>query len=136
MPVPKNLDYDFWLGPAPQAPFSQDRVHPQMSYERPGWLQIGQYCHGMITGWGSHMNDIAQWGNGSDDTGPVEIEAKAEFPDRGLFDVHKTFHSEALYANGVRLGLPPLDHDLPPGPHRHKAGPQAARGPPARALPR
>jgi len=103
MPIPKNLDYDSWLGPAPDAPFSQDRVHPQMSYERPGWLQIGQYCHGMITGWGSHMNDIAQWGNGSDDTGPVEIEAKAEFPDRGLFDVHTTFHAEALYANGVRL---------------------------------
>jgi len=112
MPVPKNLDYDSWLGPAPDAPFSQDRVHPQMSYERPGWLQIGQYCHGMITGWGSHMNDIAQWGNGSDDTGPVEIEAKAEFPDRGLFDVHTTFHSEALYANGVRLVIETGD---PPG---------------------
>jgi predicted dehydrogenase len=112
MPVPKNLDYDFWLGPAPQAPFSQDRVHPQMSYERPGWLQIGQYCHGMITGWGSHMNDIAQWGNGSDDTGPVEIEAKAEFPDRGLFDVHTTFYAEALYADGVRLIMETGD---PPG---------------------
>jgi predicted dehydrogenase len=112
MPIPKNLDYNFWLGPAPQAPFSQDRVHPQMSYERPGWLQIGQYCHGMITGWGSHMNDIAQWGNGSDDTGPVEIEAKAEFPDRGLFDVHTTFYAEALYADGVRLIMETGD---PPG---------------------
>jgi predicted dehydrogenase len=112
MPIPKNLDYDFWLGPALQAPFSQDRVHPQMSYERPGWLQIGQYCHGMITGWGSHMNDIAQWGNGSDDTGPVEIEVKAEFPDRGLFDVHTTFHAEALYADGVRLIMETGD---PPG---------------------
>jgi predicted dehydrogenase len=103
MPVPKNLDYDFWLGPAPQAPFSEDRVHPQRSYERPGWLQIEQYCRGMITGWGAHMNDIAQWGNGSDDTGPVEFEGKGDFPDRGLFDVHTTFHVEALYANGVRL---------------------------------
>jgi len=112
MPIPRNLDYDFWLGPAPQAPFSQDRVHPQMSYERPGWLQIGQYCHGMITGWGSHMTDIAQWGNGSDDTGPVEIEAKAEFPKRGLFDVHTTFHAEALYANGARLVMETGD---PPG---------------------
>jgi predicted dehydrogenase len=103
MPVPKNLDYDFWLGPAPLAPFSEDRVHPQRNYERPGWLQIEQYCRGMITGWGSHMNDIAQWGNGSDDTGPVEFEGKGDFPDRGLFDVHTTFHVEALYANGVRL---------------------------------
>ena len=103
MPIPKNLDYDFWLGPTPPAPFSQDRVHPQMNYERPGWLQIEGTCRGMITGWGSHMNDIAQWGNGSDDTGPVEFEAKAEFPDRGLFDVHTTFRCDALYADGVKL---------------------------------
>jgi len=103
MPVPKNLEYDFWLGPAPKAPFSEDRVHPQRNYSRPGWLQIEQYCRGMITGWGSHMNDIAQWGNDTDKTGPVEIEAEAEFPDRGLFDVHTTFRAEAVYANGVRL---------------------------------
>jgi hypothetical protein len=57
----------------------------------------------MIIGWGSHMNDIAQWGNGSDETGPVEIEAKGEFPDRGLFDVHTKFRAEARYANGVLL---------------------------------
>jgi len=103
MPVPKNLEYDFWLGPAPKAPFSEDRVHPQRNYSRSGWLQIEQYCRGMITGWGSHMNDIAQWGNDTDKTGPVEIEAEAEFPDRGLFDVHTTFRAEAVYANGVRL---------------------------------
>lgn len=103
MPVPVNLDYDFWLGPKPQAPFTEDRVHPQRSYSRPGWLQVEEYSRGMITGWGSHMNDIAQWGNGSDDTGPIEIEAKAEFPDRGLFDVHTTFRAEGMYANGVRL---------------------------------
>jgi len=103
MPVPVNLDYNFWLGPKPQAPFTEDRVHPQRSYSRPGWLQIKQYCLGMITGWGSHMNDIAQWGNNTDNTGPIEIEAKAEFPNRGLFDVHTTFRAEAIYANGVRL---------------------------------
>jgi predicted dehydrogenase len=103
VPVPKNLDYNFWLGPAPQAPFTEDRVHPQRNYSRPGWLQIERYCLGMITGWGSHMNDIAQWGNGTEDTGPVVIQAKATFPDRGLFDVHTTYRSEAKYANGVRL---------------------------------
>jgi myo-inositol 2-dehydrogenase/D-chiro-inositol 1-dehydrogenase len=103
MPVPVNLDYDLWLGPKPQASFTEDRVHPQRSYNRPGWLQVEEYSRGMITGWGSHMNDTAQWGNGTDDTGPVEIEAKAEFPDRGLFDVHTTFRAEGMYANGVRL---------------------------------
>lgn len=102
-PVPKSLDYDFWQGPAAPAPFCEDRVHPQTSYERPGWLQIEPYCLGMITGWGSHMMDIAQWGNGTEDTGPVSFEAQAEFPDRGLFDVHTTFRAEAHYANGVRM---------------------------------
>ena len=103
MPVPKNLDYDFWMGPSPEAPFTEDRVHPQRDYSRPGWLQIEGYCRGMITGWGSHMNDIAQWGNGTELSGPVEIKAEAKFPDRGLFDVHTTFKAEALYENGVRL---------------------------------
>ena len=103
MPVPENLDFDFWLGPAAEIPYTEDRVHPQISYERPGWLQIEQYCRGMITGWGSHMNDTAQWGNGTDDTGPIEIQSEADFPFRGLFDVHTIFRAEALYANGVRL---------------------------------
>lgn len=103
VPVPPNLNYDAWMGPTAEAPFAEDRVHPQTSYERPGWLQIERYCLGMVTGWGSHMMDIAQWGHGSDLSGPVSIEAKAEFPDRGLFDVHTKFQAEAVYADGVRL---------------------------------
>lgn len=102
-PIPRNLNYDMWLGPAVEAPFCEDRTHPQANFGRPGWLQIEGYCLGMITGWGSHMNDIAQWGNGTENSGVVEIEARAEFPDRGLFNVHKTYNSEALYGNGVKL---------------------------------
>ncbi len=103
MPVPTNLNYAMWLGPTSQMPYSQDRVHPQVGFERPGWLQIESYCRGMITGWGAHMFDTAQWGHGSDDTGPVEMLATGEFPDRGLFDVHTTFRAEGRYANGVKL---------------------------------
>ncbi|MBK8975831.1 MAG: Gfo/Idh/MocA family oxidoreductase [Planctomycetes bacterium] len=103
-PVPEQLDYDMWLGPTPVLPYAEHRVHPQQGYGRPGWLQIDRYCRGMITGWGSHMNDIAQWGHGSDrDSGIVSIRATAEFPDRGLFDVHTTFRAEARYADGVEL---------------------------------
>ena len=57
----------------------------------------------MIAGWGSHMFDAAQWGNGSDDTGPVEMKATGEFPDRGLFNVHTTFRATGRYADGVKL---------------------------------
>jgi predicted dehydrogenase len=103
MSVPENLNYDMWLGPTPVAEYTEDRVHPPEGFTRPGWLQIEPYCRGMITGWGSHMFDIAQWGHGSDETGPVEFEASGEFPDRGLFNVHTTFKAEARYADGVKL---------------------------------
>ncbi|MAG58000.1 MAG: oxidoreductase [Planctomycetes bacterium] len=103
-PVPKNLDYDLWLGPTGVKPYAAHRVHPQKGFGRPGWLQIEGYCRGMITGWGSHMNDIAQWGHGTDrDGGVTEISATAKFPDRGLFDVHTKFSSRARYADGVEL---------------------------------
>ena len=59
MRVPNNLDYERWLGPTPQAPYTENRVHSQHSDpkkrygDRPGWLRIESYCLGMITGWGS-----------------------------------------------------------------------------------
>jgi predicted dehydrogenase len=103
MPVPENLDYEMWLGPAPWAPYTERRVHPQNGYGRPGWLRIADYGAGMITGWGSHHNDIAQWGMGTERTGPVAIEAQGEFPVDGLWDVHGRFHIEYTYASGVKV---------------------------------
>jgi predicted dehydrogenase len=112
MEIPDSLNYDMWLGPTPKAPYTEDRVHPRDGFGRPGWLQIEQYCRGMITGWGAHMYDIAQWAMGEDqDSGPVQVQASAVFPDRGLFDVHTSFEARAEYANGVELvsgsGNPP-----------------------------
>jgi len=103
MPIPENLDYDMWLGPAPWAAYTEKRVHPQTGYGRPGWLRILDYGAGMITGWGSHHNDIAQWGMGTEYTGPVEVEAEAEFPKDGLWDVHGVFRIEYTYASGVKV---------------------------------
>jgi predicted dehydrogenase len=103
MPVPEWLDYDMWLGPAPWAPYTEKRVHPEKIDDRPGWLRISDYSAGMITGWGSHHNDIVQWGMGTEHTGPVEIEGRAEFPKDGLWDVHGRFHIEYTYANGVKV---------------------------------
>jgi len=103
MPVSDWLDYDMWLGPAPWAAYTEKRVHPQTGYGRPGWLRIQDYGAGMITGWGSHHNDIAQWGMGTEYTGPVEIEGQAEYPKDGLWDVHGDFRIEYTYANGVKV---------------------------------
>lgn len=103
MPVPDNLNYDMWLGQAPWAPYTEQRVHPQADYGRPGWLRIADYGAGMITGWGAHHNDVAQWGLGTEYTGPVEIEGQTEYPKDGLWDVHGPFRIEYTYANGVKV---------------------------------
>ena len=109
MPIPKNLNYDAWLGSTPNVPYTLDRVHPQTKpdgtadYNRPGWLRCEQFGAGMITGWGSHHFDIAHWGMDTEYTGPIEVSATTTFPapGSGLWDVHGPYHSELLYANGV-----------------------------------
>ena len=103
MPVPPNLNYDAWLGSTPVVPYTENRVHPQNGYGRPGWLRCEQFGAGMITGWGAHHIDTAHWGMDTEYTGPIEIWGTAEFPTRGLWDVHGAFKTEALYANGVRM---------------------------------
>jgi len=103
MPVPKNLNYDMWLGFINDAANTEKRVHPQVGYDRPGWLRCEQFGAGMITGWGAHHIDSAHWGMDTEYTGPVEIWGTAEFPARGLWDVHGPFKTEAMYANGVHM---------------------------------
>lgn len=103
MPVPTYFNYDMWLGSTPQVPYTEKRVHPQVGYERPGWLRCEQFGAGMITGWGAHHIDTAHWGMGAEHTGPIEIWGKAEFPKSGLWDVHGPFRTEARYADGVHM---------------------------------
>jgi len=104
MPVPKELDFDFWLGPAPKAQYTLNRVHtPNNLNARPGWMRIRDYCDGMICNWGTHLNDIAQWGNKTDDTGPVEVEATGSYHKDVLWNVLENFDAKFKYANGVEL---------------------------------
>jgi len=103
MPVPPNLNYDMWLGSTPVVYYTEKRVHPQTSYDRPGWLRCEQFGAGMITGWGSHHIDCAHWAMDAELTGPVEVWGTAEFPKSGLWDVHGPFKTEAVYASGVHM---------------------------------
>ena len=64
-PVPDYLDYDMWLGPIPWRPYNEEFVH--------GWMAYRTCSGGGMTNWGAHHFDIAQWGLGMDDSGPVEI---------------------------------------------------------------
>jgi predicted dehydrogenase len=103
MPVPKGFDYDTWLGSTPVVPYTENRVHPREGYGRPGWLRCEQFGAGMITGWGAHHLDSAHWAMDTEHTGPIEVWGSAEFPTSGLWDVHGSFRTEALYANGVKM---------------------------------
>jgi myo-inositol 2-dehydrogenase/D-chiro-inositol 1-dehydrogenase len=100
--VPKNLNYNAWLGSTPEVYYTEMRVHPQNSLtDRPGWLRCEQFGAGMITGWGQHHFDSAAWGMDTELTGPVTMEAVAQFPKSGLWDVHGDFMSKAEYKNGI-----------------------------------
>ncbi|HQH25038.1 MAG TPA: Gfo/Idh/MocA family oxidoreductase [Bacteroidales bacterium] len=101
MPVPKNLNYDMWLGSTPLVYYTEIRVHPQKDFDRPGWLRCEQFGAGMITGWGQHHFDSAAWGMDTELTGPVSVQAVAQFPKSGLWDVHGDFMSITEYRNGI-----------------------------------
>jgi len=99
-PVPAGLDYDLWLGPAPWAPYTTARLR------YPHWFHISDYSLGYVSGWGIHHIDIAQWGNGTELTGPVEIEGSARFPDNdALCDNPLSWETRMKYANGVDLAF-------------------------------
>ena len=106
MPIPPNLNYDMWLGSTPYDFYTLDRVHSQTDpNSRGGWLRCEQFGAGMITGWGVHHIDIAHWGMNTELTGPIEIEATAEFPKKGLWTVHGDYEAKMKYANGVEMFL-------------------------------
>ncbi|MBN2315492.1 MAG: Gfo/Idh/MocA family oxidoreductase [Sedimentisphaerales bacterium] len=96
MPVPEGFDYDMWLGPAPWAPYTKDRIHWNFRW-------ILDYSGGMLTDWGAHLLDGAQWGNNTEHTGPVEVEGKGKFWEDGLYNTAYEYHIEYKYADDVRL---------------------------------
>lgn len=102
MPVPEELNYDMWLGPAFEAPYTEKRVHAVKAYGRPGWMRVDSYCNGMISNWGAHLMGIVQWGNNSEYTGPVAIEGTGEF-DKGLWNTLNKFDIKYRYTSGVEV---------------------------------
>ncbi len=97
---PAGFDYDRWLGPAPERPYTVDRC------TRFGGYHIYDYSLGFIAGWGAHPLDIAQWGLDADNTGPVRCEGTGLQPPQGrLWDSLESFDVQCDYADGVRLQL-------------------------------
>ena len=95
--VPDGFNYDFWLGPAPAAPYCKGRVGVNFRW-------IRDYSGGQITDWGGHHPDIAQWGMGTQYTGPVEVlNAKGSCPKDALYNTFTEYYCEYMYDNGVRM---------------------------------
>jgi predicted dehydrogenase len=111
--VPEGFDYDLWLGPAPVASFSPQRV--ARGNEICYWYYVDDYTAGFITGNGIHFVDIAQWGIG-DAVEPVEVHTySADIPRDGLIDAPIAWRTEVLYENGVRMSYTSEGNPHPDG---------------------
>ena len=105
MPVPQELDYDRWLGPAEKAPYTVNRVHPPQDLAgRPGWMRRLDYCDGMVTNWGTHTLNGALWALGLDRSWPVEIEGTGTYPEpESFWNVLLKFEIKYRYADGLEM---------------------------------
>lgn len=106
-PVPKEFNWDFWLGQAPQVEYCPERTHASFRW----WFD---YSGGPVTDWGAHHNDIARWAIGED--GPVDVEAKALaeiIP--GGYTTPAQFEATLTWSNGVKQIVRTTPDDTPFG---------------------
>ncbi len=93
-PVPAELDWDMWLGPAPVRPYHSEIAPPATVRGFPHWRYFRDYSGGLMTDWGAHGFDIIQWALGMDQSGPVEVIPPAQGTGGTLIYV---------YANGIEV---------------------------------
>jgi predicted dehydrogenase len=94
-PVPDGLDWDMWVGPAPERPF--EGVFDWH------WRWVSDWGGGQLMDWIGHHGDIAQWGLGTDLSGPVSFEGSAPSDREGIYDTPKSYKIECEYANGIKM---------------------------------
>ena len=93
---PPNLNYDMWVGPSRYKPYCDKRTHWDWRWQ----LDFGG---GQMMDWIGHHGDIAHWGMGWDNTGPVSIEGAGVYPDEGIWDAAMTYSFTATYADGTEM---------------------------------
>ena len=97
-PVPDYFNWDLWLGPAPYSPYSPGKTHRSFRW-------VSDYGVGSIADWGAHMIDTAQWANGTEKWGPIEVKGKGSRGNIAYFDNFNKFDLTYRYENGVELGV-------------------------------
>jgi len=95
---PKELDFDRWLGPAPKAPYCPARVHKN-------WRWVMAHGGGTLLDWVGHHLDIAHWGLGLDETGPVTVEGTGVIPSGQLWDAPTDYDCTCTYADGLVIKI-------------------------------
>jgi predicted dehydrogenase len=97
-PVPADFDWDMWQGPVRYTDYVKERTHGDFRW----WLE---YSGGMMTDWGAHHNDIAQWGLGTERSGPVSIQSEgiAANPGTNCYNTFPEFKITYVYADGTPL---------------------------------
>jgi predicted dehydrogenase len=105
---PSGLDYDMWLGPAPQRPYNEKRVH---YFFRFFW----DYSGGQMTNFGAHHLDIAQWALGMDNSGPIATEGTREFHPEQWHEVTEKCRVTHTYAGGIKVIVGQQHDDIPVG---------------------
>lgn len=93
---PPELDYDFWIGPSRWAPYCDQRTHWN-------WRWQLDYGGGQLMDWIGHHADIANWGMGWDNTGPIEVEGKGVYPTEGIWNAATEYYFTAKYRGGVDM---------------------------------
>jgi len=116
-PPPPELDWDGWLGPAPQVDYMKERCHFH-------WRWWYEYAGGMTADWGAHHVDIAQWAIAPDLAGPtliepVSVKYPVPFDDKGYptaqdrFNTPSEFTVKLSFANGVEMIVTDKSPDVP-----------------------
>ena len=91
-PLRPGVNWDAWIGPAPYREFHAELAPPVELDIFPNWRNYREYGGGMVTDWGAHMFDIAQWALGMDESGPVKFIPPSQNAKKGL---------QLIYANGI-----------------------------------
>jgi len=96
-PPPDGFNWNMWLGPAPTTEYVKERTHGNFRWWR-------EYSGGMMTDWGAHHNDIAQWALGMDEYGPIAIEGKGAKPEpsgKNCYNTYPTFLVTYTYPGNI-----------------------------------
>lgn len=98
--VPDDLNWKLWLGPAPYHPYTATRTEPMH------WRYIRDYSTGIITDWGTHLVDTAQFAANDPHECAIEVKGTAELPpEKAQSNIPASYDLHYRYSNGVTMQL-------------------------------